>query len=324
MKNAWRTELQLSLSTPTIHHQDCLVFLGSCFSEHIANKCSFFGLRAQKNPTGILYNPVSIAKVLLMLINRDSLEEKSIIQRESVYVYDHFHGDFYGKSPEGLVQKWNACIDSFHAFWAKAKFLLVTLGSANVYTRKETNEIVGNCHKQPNKLYEKALLSISEIVDSLQLIQALCVKAEQPKELILTCSPVRHLRDGMVQNSRSKAHLLAAIHQIVDSSNGTYFPSYELMMDDLRDYRFYKDDLLHPTDRAVDYIWEKFSDRFFDEETMNLSRSIEKLRKQQLHRSFHEDSDGNRQFQSKIREIEKKLVEQHPYLVETIVNKSGN
>lgn len=321
MSNKWRTELQLSLAEPVIHHHDRLMFLGSCFSENIMERCSYFGLRAQKNPVGILYNPFSIARVLTMLVNKESLDEASIIERDSMYVYDYFHGDFNANSKKELVEKWTRCIDSFHAFWAKAKFLLVTLGSANVYTRKETGEIVGNCHKQPSKLYEKSTLSIEKIADSLRQIHSLCRGSNQPKELILTCSPVRHLRDGLQENSRSKAHLLSGIHQVVDSTNAVYFPSYELMIDDLRDYRFYRDDLLHPTDWAVDYIWEKFSDRFFDSKTTELNKSVGKLRKQQLHRSFHENSEANRRFQLKIRETEKLLIKQHPHLAETIAIK---
>ncbi len=321
MSNKWRTELPLSLAEPVIYHHDCLMFLGSCFSENITERISYFGLRAQKNPVGILYNPVSIARVLTMLVNKESLDEASIIERDSMYVYDHFHGDFNAKSKKELVEKWTRCIDSFHVFWAKAKFLFVTLGSANVYTKRQTGDIVGNCHKQPSKLYKKSTLSIQKISDSLRQVHSLCLESEHPKELILTCSPVRHLRDGLLENSKSKAHLLSGIHQVVDSTTAVYFPSYELMIDDLRDYRFYKDDLLHPTDRAVDYIWEKFSDRFFDSKTKELNRSVEKLRKQQLHRSFHENSEANRRFQLKIRETEKMLIKQHPYLAETIENK---
>ncbi|GAG96622.1 unnamed protein product, partial [marine sediment metagenome] len=190
---------------------------------------------------------------------------------------------------------------------------IITLGTAWVYRFIETNELVGNCHKVPQKKFLKELLSIDEIVVSLENIISL-IKDFNPKTTILfTVSPVRHLKDGFIENSQSKAHLLAAIHQVIENTTSGarihYFPSYEIMLDDLRDYRFYKRDMIHPNLTAIDYIWEKFQQAWLDDKTTSIMKEVDTIQKGLAHIPFNPKSEQHQQFlknlQHKIQVLKK-------------------
>ncbi len=294
-----------------IGYEKGIMFWGSCFSEHIYERLKRFQFDVLSNPFGISYNPVSIAEGMNCLLSKKFInEENLIINEERYYAYD-FHGSFSGNTPERALSVMNESIRKGAAFLRKTKILILTLGTANAFYLKDSNQIVNNCHKMPGSHFDKKMLSVAEVYQALSGV----FERLPEMQILLTVSPVRHIRDGLVTNQRSKSTLLLAARQLADDhENVYYFPSYEIMVDELRDYRFYKDDLIHPSDWAVDYIWERFKTAFFDEETLSLQSRIEKLWIAGQHRPLYPDSDAHRAFVARRLELIKELEDEYPFL----------
>ena len=193
--------------------------------------------------------------------------------------------------------------------------IIITLGTSWVYRLKESGLAVANCHKVPKHKFRKELLSIAEIIESLAVIISLIKEINPTTNFIFTVSPVRHIKDGFIENQQSKAHLISALHQIIKfHENSFYFPSYEIMMDELRDYRFYKEDMIHPNNIAVNYIWEKLSKKWFSDETLQTTEQIQKIQKNLDHKPFNSESLLHEKFIKSTEQKIKKLQEKLPHI----------
>lgn len=315
----FRTEIFLQKSSLKISHQDKILLAGSCFAENMQAYFRRFLFDVLSNPHGVIYNPVSLHRALQDVAKKEIYELKDLHFYNELYFSAAHHTSFSDTDSSVCLEKINTSITQAHQHLQNANVLIITLGSAYVYAWNETganyfgtpSEIVANCHKLPNTFFQKRLLSLEEIVQTLQDT----IRIFPDKKIIFTVSPVRHWRDGAVENMRSKSLLIEAIHRVAEQSAAVYyFPAFELMMDDLRDYRFYEEDLLHPNKTAVNYIWDKFAATFFDEETQLLNKKIDAIQAMKSHRPRFEDTQAYQAHKQKIEQEINVLTTQYPYL----------
>lgn len=265
---------------PQLDYDASVVLLGSCFTENIGAKLRYYGFKTTINPFGIIFNPHS----LMVLLER-SLTSKGFTEQD---VTAHFsfltHSDLNAGSKQEVLSNLNNAATTLHNSIAKATHLFITLGTAWVYELNASQEIVANCHKQPQQLFTKRLLSLNEIKDALDRINTLVCNLNPSLSITYTLSPVRHIKDGFVANQRSKARLHECIQVQVDVQHANYFPAYELVMDELRDYRFYGRDLLHLNELGIEFVWLRFRESVMHTNTTHPIKLIEKYRKLQAHR----------------------------------------
>ncbi len=306
----FRTNIQLLKEENQIDYASKLLLIGSCFSENISKKLAYYKFDVASNPFGILFNPKAIETLILNSLNEKIYAEKDVfLLNERWHCFDA-HSDLSSSDKNELLHNLNSAVKSTNKRLKEATHIIITLGTSWTYRFIETNAIVGNCHKVPQKKFAKELLSVDEITASLKNI---ChqISAVNPRAtVIFTVSPVRHIKDGFVENSLSKAHLLTAIHQTLEIVHGKYFPSFEMMMDDLRDYRFYNNDMIHPNETAVDYIWEHFKQVWLAENTASIMKEVEAIQKGLAHKPFNPNSEQHKIFladlEQKILVLEKK------------------
>lgn len=292
------TKINIPKAAFSITHQDKLLLLGSCFTENIGHYLKQLQFQANINPFGIIYNPISIFGNLDKIIQHKIYLENDLLLHNELYLSLDHHGQFSGTDKTDVLSTINSKITQSNADFKSTKFIIITLGTAFAYTHLEQNRIVANCHKIPNNAFEKRLLSIEEIKSSFNSIK----KKLNDKTILFTVSPVRHWRDGAIENQRSKSILIESIHQLIaENSNCFYFPAYELMMDELRDYRFYAEDMLHPNTVAVKYIWERFQDTYFSEPTKEMNLEIEKINLLRQHRIKNANTEAQEAFERKIK-----------------------
>lgn len=293
----FRTELHIGPNDHKITLDTPILSIGSCFSNCIGERLAANKFKTLVNPFGIIFNPLSIGKLLQYAIENRMPEDQTYLENQSVFRNYDFHSDFSDISKASLKAKVEKTIHHAGNFLRSAEWLTITPGTAFVYELKENNHTVANCHKMPPALFTKKLLKVEEIIFNFSQLYERIKKINPRLKFILTVSPVRHIKDTIDLNSMSKSVLrlawgqLAARYEEVD-----YFPSYEIMMDDLRDYRFYKADMLHPTEVAENYIWEKFSQRYFDQETITFLEAWQKIKNAIRHKPFHPDSQAHQQF----------------------------
>lgn len=284
-------------------HSDPTFCIGSCFAETIGHRLAAHKFSTLINPFGILYNPFSIGNALTFLLEERRYYEKDLFEyNELWHSFDH-HGHFSQPDLLQTLQNINEKIASGNSFLKKARRMMITFGTSHVFIEKKTRKIVANCHKLPSLEFEPSTLTITAMLNKLiPIFQEL--KSGQPSlEILLTVSPVRHIRDGLVENQRSKARLHLLCEKLCDTFDFVhYFPSYEIIMDDLRDYRFFNSDLIHPNEQAIDYIWEYFGNSFFSNHTKDLNSKIIKIINGLNHRPFHPASNAHQSFRKKILE----------------------
>ena len=288
------TKINIPISPFSITHQDKLILLGSCFTENIGNNLSNYQFKTAINPFGITYNPISLFNNLNSIIENKVYTENDLLLHNELYISLDHHGVFSGINKDEVKERINHQIENAHAIFKEAKYIIITLGTSFVYNHLEQNKIVANCHKIPNAAFKKRLLTIKEITDTFDNIS----HQLKDKTILFTVSPVRHWRDGAIENQRSKSILIESIHQIVSQNkNCHYFPAYEIMMDELRDYRFYAEDMLHPNEQAIKYIWQRFGETYFNIETITINKSIEKIKLMLNHRTKHDNTLEERNFE---------------------------
>lgn len=293
------TKVNIAKSPFDITHNDKLLLLGSCFTENIGNYLNRFQFKTAINPFGIIYNPISIFDSLEKVMDNSLYQENNLIQHQELFISLEHHGVFSGIDKMHVLENINESIEVAHIFFNSSKYIIITLGTSFVYHHIAQNKIVANCHKIPNKEFEKRLLTIEEIVQRFDSIK----NKLKDKKIIFTVSPVRHWRDGATENQRSKSILIESIHQIISkNTNCFYFPAYEIMMDELRDYRFYNEDMLHPNAVAVKYIWQKFSETYFNEQTNLVNKKIEKINLLLQHRIKNASTNAEKDFEKKIKD----------------------
>jgi len=289
------------------------LFIGSCFTENIGNKMAALKYKVDINPFGILYNPASVANGLRLLMQNKKFESTDLVQHGGLFHSFSHHGRFSFPSAAETLEAINSRIESSSEFLRNADFLFITFGTAWVYTWKQNGQPVSNCHKIPDNEFQRSRLSVAEIVNDYIALLADLRKVNPELKIIFTVSPVRHWKDGAIENQRSKATLLLAIDEIIKKAGNNccaYFPSYEIMMDELRDYRFYADDMLHISDFAVNYIWGKFVAIFIDGESRLVAKQIERIVKAMNHRPTGKNvlayQDFLKMTLEKIKNMEKK------------------
>lgn len=293
----FRTELHPKPSAEKIALNHRVLTIGSCFADAMGSRLKSHKFQALINPFGTVYNPISIHQLMELALTGQPLPSHSFLQRGDVYSNYYFHSSFSSLKREELSERTEATLSSVRAFLQSTEVLIITYGTAWVYEHTDTKELVANCHKQPASLFTKRLLSQQEIVESFRKVFALLQKFSPNLRVILTLSPVRHIKDTLELNAVSKAVLRNVCYELQQQfSSVDYFPAYELMMDDLRDYRFYKSDMLHPTEDAEEYIWEKFTQTYFDSPTLVFIKKWKEINSAIHHKPFHTDSNGHQQF----------------------------
>jgi lysophospholipase L1-like esterase len=305
---SFRTEFSPHPSPFKISHSSKLMLVGSCFSENIGKYLSVAKFQVLSNPYGILFNPVSLANSLEEIIEAKEYFETDLIEHNGLYHSMQHHSCFSGVNKTEVLAQINQSIAQAHDFLKQTDVLFLTFGTAWVYNYNE--QTAGNCHKLPGHLFEKKMLSVTEVEKCTnQVLEKL--KSFNPKlQIVLTLSPVRHLKDGFEENQVSKSILRTAIYQLKQHADFVhYFPAYELIMDDLRDYRFFADDMVHPSEQAVKYVWDKFSTTYFNEQTIFTLKKVEHLTAQLNHRAHFPESEAHQNFlkklQAEIAEFEK-------------------
>ena len=314
----FRTTIEIPKSRHCITHKDNLLLTGSCFASNIGAMLAERKFNIDINPFGVLYNPLSISTMLTRVIDGQPFTQ------ESPELFEHcgkwhsilHHSDWSRNSREELLEAINGSLGRCHSKAGIYDTVIITFGTAYAYTRNSDNIVVGNCHKLPSGMFTRRLLSIDEIVDATAEVIIKFRNINPGIRFIFTVSPIRHLRDGAHDNQKSKATLLLAIDRIMSlyPDNTSYFPAYEIVLDELRDYRFYADDMVHPSPVAVDYIWECFSKALFDENTQKLNEEIEAVLRATGHRPFDATSDGYRNFLCNLLKKIEGFEEKYPYL----------
>ncbi|MGE0090759.1 MAG: GSCFA domain-containing protein [Bacteroidales bacterium] len=302
----FRTIIQPESSPNKIGYQTPILFLGSCFTENIGNKMLDLKFPAIVNPFGVMYNPVSVQKGLEILIDQKKFDTSDLGYYNEQWFSFYHDTEFSDIDQQRSLNKINASLDMAAKQLRKANYLVITFGTVWVYKYKESGNIVSNCHKISSKAFERIKLSVADIfVEWANLINRL-TELNPSLKIIFTVSPVRHWKDGAIENQLSKATLILAIHQLKEKSeNVEYFPAYEIMMDDLRDYRFYADDMLHLSKVAIDYIWEQFAQTYFEKETLEIIKDIEKIIQAKNHRPINSETINYRKFiENQIKSIE--------------------
>ena len=323
-----QTEIMLNPEENQIDYSSKILLLGSCFSENIGAKFDYYKFQNLQNPFGVIFNPVSIEKLIVRTIDNIPFSEEDIFQHNGIWKCFETHSELAALEKEEFLQNLNTALQNLREALFSATHIIFAFGTAWVYRHKvaersrsdqtsaplSTGEIVANCHKLPQQNFTKELLSIEEISESLQTIFSRISEVNPAATIINTVSPVRHIKDGFVENSLSKAHLISAIHNTichpelacpehsrrVEGQHPKYFPSFEIMMDELRDYRFYAEDMLHPDKTAIEIIWQKFSKVWIAAETEAFQKEIASIQNGLRHRPFSPESEEHLKFSDKL------------------------
>ncbi|MFV8375192.1 GSCFA domain-containing protein [Flavobacterium sp. LB1P71] len=314
----FRTPIPISKSSHPLDYNSKIVSLGSCFAENMGEKFNYFKFENSINPFGIIFNPVSIEKLIYRIANQFFFTEKDIFFHNELWHCYEVHSDFSDANEKELLGNLNTILRISLIQLFQASHLIVTFGTSWVYRNFESNAIVANCHKMPQNQFKKEILSVGTIENSIKNTIDLIKKINPDCNFIFTVSPVRHIKDGFVENQLSKAHLISAIHSILNSEhcklNTEYFPSYEIMMDELRDYRFYAEDMLHPNQVAIDYIWKRFKETSISETVFSTMEEVESIQKSLSHKPFNPDSKSHLKFEFKLRDKITKLETQYSFM----------
>lgn len=302
----FRTKVPLHLQEPKIGYSSKVLLLGSCFVENIGKKLEYFKFQHSINPFGILFHPAAIRNFLQNVWEKRLFSEEDIFYHNETWHFFGAHSDLNSSEKSDILTLLNSAVEETYEFLKTATHVIITPGTAWGYRYMESGNVVGNCHKVPQKNFSKELLEVKkDLLTCVEIIQKLCPSAA----IIFTVSPIRHLRDGFVENQWSKAKLITGVHEVLsETSQTSYYPSYEIMMDELRDYRFYAEDMVHPNSVAVDYIWEKFADTWISSEARQVMKKIYSIQKGLSHRPFNEASAAHQKFledlQKKIQQVE--------------------
>lgn len=312
------TKIPLGKFENPITYESKLLALGSCFSENIAEKFAYYKFQTAMNPFGIIFNPVSIENLLKRAVNKIDFTESDIFFHNELWHCYEVHSELSHSDKDVFLKTLNELIATTHNQILSLSHCFITLGTSWVYRNVASKQIVANCHKVPQKEFTKELLSIAAIEESLANIINILYAINPNCSVVFTVSPVRHIKDGFIENTLSKAHLISALQSILKTEhyklNTEYFPSFEIMMDELRDYRFYADDLLHPSKMAVDYIWERFAEAMISKESQLTMEEIATIQKGLAHRPFNPNTESHLRFVANVNEKIAKIRSQFPFI----------
>lgn len=312
----WRTELTAQKSALQIDYSTPILAIGSCFAENMGEKLQKLRFPIHINPFGILYNPMSIADCLMYLVEKKTFDTQQIFEHQGHFYSWQHHGRFSALSEADILRGVSESLAAAQFFFEKTQRLIITLGTAHVFVKKDDGQIVANCHKVPAAYFERRRVSVADIVARLSDVFEKIVAQKPDIQIVITVSPIRHLRDGFVENQRSKASLILAAADLTERFEQVqYFPSYEIFMDDLRDYRFYAADLIHPSDVALAYVFDFFADTFFSDTTKAAIKEVAKLNALEGHRPLRStESVDYQNFIKKIEDQKQKMKLQFPFL----------
>lgn len=313
-----QTIIPLQSAKERIDYKSHLLLLGSCFVENIGEKLKYYQFQTLQNPLGILFHPRAIENLIIRAIEETAFVDADVFYYNERWHCFDAHSDLSGPSKEQLLANLNSALHDTRNQLENVTHVIITLGTAWVYRNIETQKRVANCHKIPQKNFTKELLSKEEIEESLNQLIANVRKVNENASVIFTISPVRHLKDGFVENQRSKANLISAVGKIMEATttnkNLHYFPAFEIMLDELRDYRFYAEDMVHPNDLAIDYIWEKFKNVWVAEKAESVMKAVEEIQKGLSHRPFNEDSEKHQFFLKSLNDKISVLNKEFPFM----------
>lgn len=312
----FRTEVNIKNSDKKIETEDKIFSGGSCFASEMTDLLAKGQLQTLNNPFGTVFNPYSINLALKKLHDSEFYQEEDLIQYEDAVLSLDHHTSFDTRYVHQTLEKINTKIEEGNLFLQETKWVIITYGTSFIYEFLPKNKLVANCHKIPGKFFGKRLLTHQELADSItDSILNLKDICDEDVQILFTVSPVRHTKDGMVENALSKSKLIAAIHDVIPQfENCHYLPVYEILMDDLRDYRFYKDDLIHPNSQAVNYIFEKFGNAYFSDETMDFIEENFRISNALSHKSSDEKNPKHQEFLENLKgriELQQTKVKHH-------------
>ena len=300
----FHTKVNIKPLDETISYGDGLLFLGSCFADEVGGICRGLGFNALVNPFGVLYNPASIAQSVERLTSAKPFCNDDVIKVGEGQCCTFSHNTaFWNVSEAALLEQVNESLKAAHEHFAKSQWIIVSLGTSWVFRNKENGQVVSNCHKLPARQFDREFLSVEDSAECL----AKMLQNHPEKQFIFTVSPLRHLKDGLHENQLSKAALLLAVDQMCKRfGNAHYFPAYEILLDELRDYRFYKEDMVHPTEQAVRYIWERFVDFAVDPKEKPAMKAADDLKQMLQHMPVFPESEAFKRFEE---QKQKKIIE---------------
>ncbi len=311
------TKVPVATYDHPIDYQSNLLSLGSCFAENMGEKFEYFKFQIKTNPFGIIFNTISIEKLVDRVVNQRLFTEADIFFHNDLWHCYEVHSELSHPDKETFLANLNDTIKSTNNQITTATHIIITYGTSWIYRHNSTNKIVANCHKVPQKEFAKDILSPETIQQSIQNTISLIQKVNPNCRFIFTISPVRHFKDGFPENQRSKAHLISALQSLLNTEhcvlNTNYFPSYEIMMDELRDYRFYAEDMLHPSQAAIDYIWVRFFENYVSKNCFDTMQEVCTIQKGLAHRPFNPNSASHQQFLETLNQKIIKLQAEFPH-----------
>jgi hypothetical protein len=305
--DSFRLNFPIEKANFSIEHGQQVLLIGSCFSDEIALKFKESGHLVAANPFGTVFHPLVIANFIKSLLD-DSVTMISPVQREDVFLAWEANSSFHAYSESALLEKANQVKQDWKTALQNSSVLLVTVGTAFGYYL-QNGELVGNCHKFPAANFEKRLSESNEIIAAFTEMIAVLKNVNPSLKIVFTLSPVRHIKDGIIENNLSKARLLEAVHAVQNEVNVSYFPSYEIVVDELRDYRFYKTDRVHPTEEAVTYVWKRFSETYFSDTTIALNEEVAQYHSMKKHNVLFTQSISSTKFIQSIENQRLKLID---------------
>lgn len=312
----FRTTIRSTDNLGFMRHHDGMMMLGSCFSDNIGGKLRGAMIHVDVNPFGTLYNPLSIAQSVERIISGEPERGIDLFSAGGVWNSYNFHSRFSMPSKDATLQQMNGRIAEAHEHLKSCQTLIVTLGTAIVYRLKETGQVVANCHKVPQHHFTRKMASVEEMAEALSHAVELLRKYNPALRVIFTVSPIRHIADGLEMNSLSKAALRVTVNELnrVYKDCTSYFPAYEIMMDDLRDYRFYAPDMVHPSEVAIEYIWQVFRATYFDDASCQAIARCERVSKRLNHRPMSSSREVIDRFYADTRAVLRNLAREYPYI----------
>jgi GSCFA family len=311
----FQTLMPIHKSHHLIDYNSILVSLGSCFAENIGEKFDYYKFKIATNPFGIIFNPISIERIVARVVHQELFTEKDVFLHHNSWHCFEVHSEMSQDSKEQFLKNLNLTLQTLREQLLVATNIIITLGTSWVYRNVESKKIVANCYQLPQHNFTKELLSAENSKQSLESIILMIKSVNKEAKFIFTVSPVRHIKDGFIENNVSKANLITAVYSLVfQSPDCVYFPSYEILMDELRDYRFYKKDMLHPSQVAIDYIWERFCTTQIAASIYPVMKQVDAIQKALAHKTFNPNSENHQQFLVQLKLKMAKLVTENPNL----------
>lgn len=309
------TPVTVMPQNPKIDHHSKIFLAGSCFVENIGDKFDYFKLPNKRNPFGILYHPFGISDLITRAVRGQKFAAEDVFFHNERWHSFEAHSSLSDPDRDKLITRLNEELEQTRSFLLEATHIIITPGTSWVYRRVENNRAVANCHKLPQINFKKELPEVAELEEALTTMITQVRTLNPTVQIIFTISPVRHIKDGLIENQLSKSLLFVAVHNILNRDQLTsYFPSYEILIDELRDYRFYAEDMLHPAKVGVDFIWQKFEYAWFSSKSQLLLKEIDIIQKGLAHRPFFAESEAHQKFQTELQQKITNVKAQYPHL----------